>query len=245
MIFGCKNNQTPSSADPTFTPTPSSYSIAVMCPDIPCPGYTGKHINIYVDDDLNPYNGYKSMHDTSLTCGTYEYWHEYVQEGWYYVYGKVDNDSNTLVVNAGDLVGIHGGFWPNYPSDKTVDNTYGMDLNLRLSTATNNTSGTLTLPAAADGKDWYVILDTDDNIMNGGFIGMDQGTISGTGLTVNYNLCAWLPGTYYVYAFVDMDNSGFAGGYNSGDYYGIYSSTVTTAPNASNGPYNFTLTIIP
>lgn len=85
-------------------------------------------------------------------------------------------------------------------------------------TANVNISGTLYLPFVANGKQYKVVVDNDTNISNG--VEAELIGVCGSSTAIDYSM-AVTAGTYYVYAFVDVNNSGLisAGGL---DYYGIY-----------------------
>ncbi len=100
-----------------------------------------------------------------------------------------------------------------------------------------NISGNLFLPASASGKQFAVIADNDNNTANG----YVSSLIGICPAATNFNYSIQVPnGTYYVYAYVDVNNSGLTGP-GGLDYYGMYGSQVTTP----NGGVDITLTQLP
>jgi hypothetical protein len=96
-------------------------------------------------------------------------------------------------------------------------------------------TGTLTLPFAASGKEFVVIFDNDDNPFNG-YSRKASGTC-GSGTAVQYSVSLGDARSYYVYAYVEIDNSfaqadmKYAG---AGDYFGIYDSVFPAWPASAN-----------
>ena len=84
-------------------------------------------------------------------------------------------------------------------------------------THTHTVSGTITLPASADGKTYMVGVTTD---IDSGPVAFYQGVISGTGMTVDYSISGVPAGTYYVMAVVYQTGSGPDP--VDGDYFGTY-----------------------
>ncbi len=89
-----------------------------------------------------------------------------------------------------------------------------------------NVFGTITLPAASNGKDFGVAIDTDTDGGNG-WVSAYFGTTDGTD-KIQYSLGA-PDGNYYIYALVDESGDGIMNGPNAGDYFGFYGGT---------GPFN-------
>ena len=79
--------------------------------------------------------------------------------------------------------------------------------------------GTLTLPAAAAGRPYAVLLDNDTNGDNGS-VREVSGTC-GSGTEQAYTITNVPAGTYYVYAAVGVV-SNLTQGPQTGDYYGFY-----------------------
>jgi hypothetical protein len=92
--------------------------------------------------------------------------------------------------------------------------------------------GTLTLPAAAAGRPYAVLVDNDANGDNGA-VREVSGTC-GTGTEQAYTISNVPAGTYYVYAVVGVV-SDLAQGPETGDYYGFYGTggSVPGSPNAT------------
>ena len=91
-------------------------------------------------------------------------------------------------------------------------------------------TGTLTLPADASGKEYFIIIDSDTDGDNG-YVNATIGTC-GSGTTVDYSISNVPAGTYYVYAGVrivsDHDSSP-----QNGDYIGFY-GTGSDPPDEAN-----------
>ena len=106
--------------------------------------------------------------------------------------------------------------------------------------------GTLTLPAAAAGRPYAVLVDNDKNGDNG-TIGEASGTC-GSDTEQAYTINNVPAGTYYVYAAVGVV-SNLQQGPQSGDYYGFYGTggSVPGSPNAtvpSSGTETFNITLV-
>ena len=99
----------------------------------------------------------------------------------------------------------------------------------RVVTAT--VTGTLTLPDAAAGKSYGVLVDTDMNGDNG-YVRMGAGTC-GSGTNVNYQVDDVPVGTYFVYAAVFTVSDGSQGP-QTGDYFGMYGGTLNNPPAERN-----------
>jgi len=105
-------------------------------------------------------------------------------------------------------------------------------------------TGTLTMPAAADGKPFWVLLYNDDDSFDG------NGTV-GTGMTLNYTVNNVPAGDYFVLANVYLNGGAPGDDAVSGDYIGFYDvGGGVTNPNASvpssgNVTFDFSLFIQP
>lgn len=113
----------------------------------------------------------------------------------------------------------------------------------------DNVSGTFTYPAPQPGKQYVVIADDDTNGGNG-YVSVTIG-ICGSGNSVNYAFTV-PDGTYYLYALVDINGTGFVNGPVNGDYLGFYGGSGYNPPGAPNavvsGPSNvfdFSLVAVP
>lgn len=91
--------------------------------------------------------------------------------------------------------------------------------------------GTLTLPAAADGKTFFIAIDNDRNGDNG-FNYSGTGTC-GTGTTETYSISNVTASNYYIYAVVFVVGNSSQGP-QSGDYLGFYGGTIINPPNSPN-----------
>lgn len=101
-----------------------------------------------------------------------------------------------------------------------------------------NISGNLSIPVSANGKQFVVIADDDNNTANG-YISEMVG-ICPDATSFNYSM--QVPdGTYYVYAYVDVNNSGLTGP-GGLDYFGIYDGNPISTPKSG---VDITLTQLP
>ena len=91
-------------------------------------------------------------------------------------------------------------------------------------------TGTLTLPAEANGKEYWVLIDNDTDGDNG-YVNATIGTC-GSGTTVDYTINNVNAGTYYVYAGVRVV-SAHDSPPQSGDYFGFY-GTGSDLPDEAN-----------
>jgi len=98
-------------------------------------------------------------------------------------------------------------------------------------TGSTTVKGTLTLPAAADGKTLFVAIDYDRNGDNG-FNYSGTGTC-GAGTTENYSISNVVADNYYIYAVVFVVGNPSQGP-QSGDYLGFYGGTISNPPNSPN-----------
>ncbi len=128
---------------------------------------------------------------------------------------------------------------PSAPAVPTATNTA---TNTPVSTSTMapspNISGNLYLPASANGKQYVVIADDDNNTANG-YVSALVG-VCPDATSINYAMEV-TSGTYYVYAFVDVNNSGLTGP-GGLDYFGEYNSNPVTTPD---GGVDITLSQLP
>ncbi|MCJ7714132.1 hypothetical protein MUO66_06715 [Candidatus Bathyarchaeota archaeon] len=92
-------------------------------------------------------------------------------------------------------------------------------------------TGTLTLPAAAASKTFFVAIDYDRNGDNG-FKYSVTGTC-GAETTENYTISNVAAGNYYIYAVVFVSGD-ISQGPQSGDYLGFYGGTISNPPNSPN-----------
>lgn len=111
-------------------------------------------------------------------------------------------------------------------------------------------TGNLTLPAAAPGKMWAVLVDNDFDGDNGQ-IKLVTGSC-GSGTNVPYSVSNVPAGTFYIYAAVFVVSDGSSGP-QSGDYIGIYGGTLTNPPSSANAvvpssgtvDFDFALDVMP
>lgn len=208
---------------PTPVPTPYGGSGEISGTITIPAGQNTKTLMLFIDMDLNPNNG-NELTKTAETvistdnAGTFDYTVTGLPVGTYYVYAAATTGGP---VESGDPVGIYGTTYPVFPGSPNVSVTDSgntqADITMVVTTA--NLWGRMYLPAAAPGKNYYVLLDTDTDGSNG-FISLATGVCGGSPY-VDYSLAVPLPGNYYVYGYVDVDSSG--GAPNCGDYIGFYS----------------------
>jgi hypothetical protein len=98
-----------------------------------------------------------------------------------------------------------------------------------------NLSGAVTVPSDANGKHFAVVVDNDTNTANG-YVAKFDGIVNATSLPYAFLVTA---GTYYVYAYVDMNNSGMTGP-GGMDYFGNYGSWTAVVPTATAVDFNCT-----
>ena len=233
---------------PTSTPNPSGNLSGTLT--LPAAA-SGKQYNITIVANISDLiSGGTTYHATGV-CGsntTVSYGPIAVPTGTYFVIAVVDTDNSGQAPTVGDYIGVHGTTYPTWPgaANVSITNTDPVTADVTLVAATNNLSGTLTLPAAIPGRTYVVILDNDTDGSNG-YITTKYG-VCGTGVSVNYSMLSPLPGNYYLYAIVDI--TGFllgGGGPTNGDYLGFYGgdtpATFLANPNI-NDIKNITLNII-
>ncbi|HRU40315.1 MAG TPA: hypothetical protein P5511_10595, partial [Candidatus Goldiibacteriota bacterium] len=166
-----------------------------------------------------------------------------------YVYAVVKSSSALQYPpKQGDYIGIYGYDWPSLPSVPNVvsaANTMTGGININMTAAVNNVTGTITFPAGADYSDILLALDSDGDGSNGGIVFLDINQIpGGTGTEYGYGLLCIFPGSWYIYGMVDNDGSGLPGAPTSTDFVG-QTGPHSMDPASANGPYNFTWTEIP
>ncbi|MFP4466570.1 MAG: hypothetical protein ACLFP1_05930 [Candidatus Goldiibacteriota bacterium] len=93
-----------------------------------------------------------------------------------------------------------------------------------------NIEGTLTLPESAGGRQFKVIVDTDLDPENGYTGSINE--ICGSSTQINYQMNV-PDGVYYVYAFVDVNDSGLEN-WDGNDYAGYYGSSYPDEPSTEN-----------
>ena len=249
MTHSSTATQSPTNTiEATSTPNPSGNLSGTLT--LPAAA-VGKSFGVTVVSDLSSI-GSGTTYDYKGICGagtSISYGPMAVPTGTYYIVAYVDKDDSGGAPNAGDNVGVHGTTYPTWPGAANViiaDST-PVTKNVTLVAATNNLSGTLTLPAAAFGKVYAVILDTDTDGGNG-YLSATMGAC-GLSTSVTYNMLCPIPGYYHLYAVVD--NTGFmnggGGGPTTGDYFGFYidASTTFLVNPAINDTKNITLNVIP
>lgn len=107
--------------------------------------------------------------------------------------------------------------------------------------ASPNLSGTITFPADAVGKQFAVMADTDTNTANGN-TAVFYGTINA--VTEDY-LFEVPAGSYYIYAFVDMNGSGLISGPGGLDYIGDFNNWSAASTGSTGLDFNCNTKIKP
>ncbi len=97
--------------------------------------------------------------------------------------------------------------------------------------ASPNLSGTINVPAQANGKQFAVVVDDDANTANG-YVNQFVGTVDSTSMAYAFDVGG---ASYYVYAYVDMNGSGLTGPGGT-DYFGANGPLVTIPDTAVNFP---------
>jgi hypothetical protein len=218
LVFaGC--SKTPSNPGPTYGAISGTISLPAG------PNQSGKMWEVIVDTDLTHSNGITRMVYGICNSSMTVPFSVTAAAGSYYVYGMVKVTSGAQDTPCGgDFVGVNGALWPLFPGTAGVDvvngeTTSGVDITLIV--ASDNVTGTLTLPLNAEGKNYLVFIDDDGNGGNGGIEYLRIRNISGSsGTTYAYSALLMFPGTFYITAQVDVNNSGLPGSPNGGDYAG-------------------------
>jgi hypothetical protein len=91
---------------------------------------------------------------------------------------------------------------------------------------TPDIAGTITVPSLANGKQLIVVVDIDPNTANGNSVAQFVSLVNSTSMLYEFQVT---PGSYYVFAYVDMNGNGVPDGT---DYFGAYGSLVTTINTA-------------
>ncbi len=221
-------------ADPTPVPTVS------VTGNLNLPGaQNGKAFKVSYYSSLSDLSN--PVNSLSGTCGasaTVPY-SLTVSAGSYYITAVVDVDSNTFFFspNAGDYLGVYGTTWPVWPGSKNAAVSSGSSsFDVNLVTASNNLSGTITIPADQAGKQYWVLVDQDTNGGNSNYAALQMGNLP-SGTAIPFAVVVMVPGTYYLYGGVNMDSSGPP---VTGDYIGFYG---VSSPPYYNSPASPNLTI--
>jgi hypothetical protein len=184
----------------------------------------GTDYYVVVDADPDPSNGDMGVYRNDCDTGTGQIRYEIadVPEGTYCIYAFVDVDGSGGL-NTGDYMGFCGHDHDpinetHVPApDTTVDATHlihDFTLGVWQPSQVGTVKGTITLPAAAPGKEYIVILDDDADDGNG-FVNWVEGVCQSP---IIYEIEVQ-PGTYYLYAMVDNDGNEDL---SDGDYAGYY-----------------------
>jgi hypothetical protein len=155
----------------------------------------------------------------------------YAATGSCYLQAWMDRD-NSGGFNQGDYVTNYGAMYPAFPPSPNI-NVPSSSNNLNIAgwqtIPSNDVTGTFSGVFAAAGKKYMVYLDGDSNPANSA-VAWNGGTC-GVSSSTSFDMFAGLTGTFYLYAWVDMDGNGAI---NSGDYLGYYGGAGTNPPGAPN-----------
>ena len=259
---------------PADTPTPVQ---CILSGTITMPAVSsGQTWFVLLDNDTDGGNGYAGF-AMGNTTGTNQFSYNILApEGTYYLYAAVDRNGLGMPSGPqpGDFMGYFGGMAPSYgppgspnaviacpvgnidfvvaeiPGGGTPTSTITPGGPTFTFTATPCAiSGTVIMPAVSNGIGWYVLIDNDSDGGNGAPV-MITGTTTGSNQFV-YNAMV-SPGTYYIYAVVDLSGQVTVSGPKPGDYMGYFGAIPPLnppgAPNVSAsclGIYDFNLDIIP
>ena len=168
-------------------------------------------ISLYYDTDKDPDNGRSEIASGLSNSGSYHWDTSEVEEGGYYIYGKVDdnNGSQAATYSPGMLDVSHGGGHVNNPPVIEIMEPDGSDDEA-------NTVFTIQWTASDEDGDTLEIdlyYDTDTNSDNGKTL-----IASGLGNSGSYNWdCSEVDeNDYYIYGVADDNNGSQVGGYSSG-----------------------------
>jgi len=234
-------------ATPTKTPDYGTLSGSIELPA--GQGQPGSVWQVIVDTDKNFANDIECTINGVCGASVSIPYSVTLPAGTYYVYAIVKVQSSlTQPPVQGDYLGIYGNTYPDTPASAnvaiTVNNT-ASNIDIDMTLASDNVSGTLTMPASADGKNIIIFLDDDGDTGNGGISYYQITQISGMGggTTYSYTALCVFTGSYYITALVDNDGSGLPGAPTAGDYGGLSIQHGMTE-DAANGPFNFTLSAL-
>ena len=207
----------------------------------------GNNYTIIIETDFDPTTG--SIAVLNGVCGdgtTFDYSISTVPGGTYFVYAFIDMD-DSLFLTTGDYLGWYGGSGSMPPAEvnAVVPDSGSVVFDFPVGVygeALTTVNGTITLPEVAEGKQYSIYIDTDFDLVNG-YTAIEEGACDST-LTIDYSIGEISEGSYFVFAFVDIDSSG---GYTSFDFLGVYGGDPVT-PNAvvpSSGSVTFDFSLDP
>ncbi len=233
---------TPNTPVATATPVGGTISGNIILPA----AELGVTWQVLVDTDMNFNNGITNMVVGICPLGATSIPYSVTAPaGTYYVYALVKTaGALTSPPIAGDLLGWDGALYPASPSSAGVILNSQQQLagqNITMVAATSNVSGTITMPANANGLPIILIISPTTNPAVAEFYVNVTPVAGMTGTTYNYSTLCYMPGSFYITAQVSGDGSGLPRPPKTGDYVG-QSVQETMDPTLSNGPYNFSLT---
>lgn len=223
-------------ATPTATVTSTATAVIVVTGNITMPALqTGRTIRVSFYSSLADLSSPDNSFTGTCTANPMPY-SLTLSAGSYYAVAVVDVDNNsmTLSPNAGDYAGVYGAVWPAWPGAKNAAvSASSTAFDISLVTAGNNITGTITIPADQTGKQFWVLLDQDTNGGNSNYAAIEM-VACPAGTAIPYGMVVLIPGTYYLYGGVNVDNSN--GPPNSGDYIGFYgvSAPYYASPSSPN-----------
>ncbi len=250
LIFSCSRKNIPFSPEATltFTPTCTYTKTPVILPTLTSttgiihgvlnlPGNSeGKKYYIFLFSSFNGF--FNSEIQISGICGTGNNipYSISIPEGSYYLvaYVDVDNNGTLFSPNAGDYVGVYGTLWPLWPDNANINISNGEELicNVNLVTGFDNVTGSINLYEPAPNKICQIFIDKDTEQLNTNYVVKKEIFIIDNSISINYSMLVLIPGNYYIYAGIDIDNSGLP--FYTPDQFGYYG---TCSCNPKSPPY--------
>lgn len=243
------------SATPTATATPTStqaVEYAWLSGNIVLPSGVDRSGNLFqviIDDNTDFTDGITAMYTGICASGQSSPYSLTVPAGTYYSYAlvKVFGSLEQPPVE-GDYIGIYGTVFPAMPSGANVSCVNGASynsINIAMREATNNISGTISMPGDVAGISMLLALDNDNDPSNGGISYITIFPVTTASMLYSYTALSVFPGQYYIFAMVDRSGGGLPDAPAAGDYVGVGGPFTISSDNssgpASNGPFDFTL----
>jgi hypothetical protein len=195
----------------------------------------GKTIIVQMlNSEMNPVGSYISTPWGENTTESYTI--SDVQDGFYYVRAFIDMDGNNSD-STGDYLGWYGGSGSSPPQSANLlvsgaDPISNVDIDIVLVVTNASVSGTVTIPSEPWPDTNYVIaVSCFPTFQNTGGLVAYVWDIWPFGKTLSYVISNILPGTYYLYAWVDVD---FSNTMSPQDYVGYYGGSGATPPSSPN-----------
>ncbi|MCX8094360.1 MAG: hypothetical protein N3E50_09390 [Candidatus Goldbacteria bacterium] len=248
LFFNCSRHNPPTMPEsiPTSTATViPSYGTVKGTLNLPTPA-VGKNYYIYLFDSFEGFSHAEATTYGVCGAGVSIPYSITVSAGSYYMVVIIDTDNNgmSLSPNPGDYVGVYGVTWPQWPVSANVIISNGQILNYDIDLVTGfaNVSGYVNVYSMAPGKNFYIFVDNDTNPVNSNHVAYSNIILSDGVLSVDYSLLVLIPGTYYIYAGVDVNDSGLP--FNSGDQlgnWGVCGCNPTNPPASANANINISI----